>query len=188
MADIISWVATVATIVAAFMTAANLGSRVTGYGFAVFTFGALCWIAAGVLTRPAGADVDQRRSVRPRPVRRVALARAVRRGGGGRARRRRSERADAGRSAVPGFVAGPRPVRCGDREVGHCIDAMAGCRSGRSIISSCPKAGSPGSANGCAACRGAMRMSTTNTVVARTSPPSASTASKSCEGTEWPGR
>ena len=37
MAEIISWVATIATIVAALMTAANLGSRITGYGFAVFT-------------------------------------------------------------------------------------------------------------------------------------------------------
>ena len=48
MAETISWVATVATIIAAFMTASNLGSRVTGYGFAVFTFGALCWIAADI--------------------------------------------------------------------------------------------------------------------------------------------
>ena len=50
MADIIPWIATVATVVAAFMTASNLGSRITGYGFAVFTFGALCWIANGALT------------------------------------------------------------------------------------------------------------------------------------------
>ena len=50
MAETISWVATVATIVAAFMTASNLGARVTGYGFAVFTLGALCWIAVGFLS------------------------------------------------------------------------------------------------------------------------------------------
>ena len=50
MADTISWVATIGTIVAASMTAANLGSRVTGYGFVVFTAGALCWIAVGALT------------------------------------------------------------------------------------------------------------------------------------------
>ena len=50
MADTISWVATVATIIAASMTAANLGSRITGYGFAVFMFGALCWIAVGLMT------------------------------------------------------------------------------------------------------------------------------------------
>ena len=33
MTETISWVATATTIIAAFMTAANLGSRVTGYGF-----------------------------------------------------------------------------------------------------------------------------------------------------------
>jgi hypothetical protein len=49
MADIISWVATAATIIAACMTASNLGSRITGYGFAVFTIGSLAWLATGVL-------------------------------------------------------------------------------------------------------------------------------------------
>src|SRR5205085_4210241 len=33
MADTITWVATIATIIAASMTAANLGSRITGYGY-----------------------------------------------------------------------------------------------------------------------------------------------------------
>src|SRR6201990_1630270 len=50
MADTISWVATVATVIAASMTAANLGSRITGYGFAVFLVGSLSWLAAGLLT------------------------------------------------------------------------------------------------------------------------------------------
>ena len=50
MAETISWVATIATIIAASMTAANLGSRVTGYGFCVFLVGSLCWLATGVLT------------------------------------------------------------------------------------------------------------------------------------------
>ena len=47
MAEILPWIATVATITAAFMTASNLGARVTGYGFAVFLVGSLCWIAVG---------------------------------------------------------------------------------------------------------------------------------------------
>ena len=47
MADIISWIATVATIIAALMTASNLGSRITGYGFGVFTVGSLSWLAIG---------------------------------------------------------------------------------------------------------------------------------------------
>lgn len=44
------WIAPAATMVAAIMTAANLGSRVTGWGFVVFTVGALAWVAVGVAT------------------------------------------------------------------------------------------------------------------------------------------
>src|SRR3982750_699194 len=50
MADTISWVATIATIIAASITAANLGSRITGYGFCVFLVGSLAWLATGVMT------------------------------------------------------------------------------------------------------------------------------------------
>src|SRR6185503_17240691 len=50
MAETISWVATIATIVAASITASNLGARITGYGFIVFTLGALCWIGVGAMT------------------------------------------------------------------------------------------------------------------------------------------
>ena len=46
MENIAEWVATVATIVAALMTAANLGARVTGWGFAMFTLGSAAWITA----------------------------------------------------------------------------------------------------------------------------------------------
>jgi len=34
-------------MIAAMMTAANLGARVTGWGFVVFTIGSLCWTAIG---------------------------------------------------------------------------------------------------------------------------------------------
>lgn len=37
-------------MVAAVMTAANLGSRVTGWGFAVFTIGSLSWATIGIAT------------------------------------------------------------------------------------------------------------------------------------------
>lgn len=38
-------VATVATVLAACITAANLGSRITGYGFCVFLVGSIAWSA-----------------------------------------------------------------------------------------------------------------------------------------------
>ena len=50
MAESISWVATIATIIAAFLTAANLGSRITGYGFCVFLIGSICWLTVGLMT------------------------------------------------------------------------------------------------------------------------------------------
>lgn len=131
MAETISWIATVATIVAAFMTASNLGSRVTGYGFAVFTGGALCWIAVGVLT-------DQPALLWTNVVLTVLdifgvwrwLGRQARVEEGGRSATEASERTP-GEALFPVSLLARAPVHCGGREVGRCIDAMAGCRSGR---------------------------------------------------------
>ncbi len=50
METIVSWIATVATIAAACMTASNLGARITGFGFIVFTVGSIAWLTLGVLT------------------------------------------------------------------------------------------------------------------------------------------
>lgn len=47
LSDIAGWVAPIATMIAAMMTAANLGARVTGWGFVVFTIGSICWAAVG---------------------------------------------------------------------------------------------------------------------------------------------
>ncbi|WCM25896.1 PRC-barrel domain containing protein [Sphingomonas sp. QA11] len=50
MTDIAGWVAPIATMMAAMMTAANLGSRVTGWGFVVFLFGAIAWVTVALAT------------------------------------------------------------------------------------------------------------------------------------------
>ena len=49
MEEIAGWTALAATVTAALMTAANLGARVTGWGFAMFTLGSMAWITADVL-------------------------------------------------------------------------------------------------------------------------------------------
>ena len=131
MAETISWVATIATIAAAFMTASNLGSRVTGYGFAVFTGGALCWIAVGALThQPAlmwtnvvltGLDIFG--------VWRW-LGRQAEVEKGARIASEASEQTP-GEALFPISLLAHAPVLCGDEQVGHCIEAMAGCRSGK---------------------------------------------------------
>ena len=131
MAETISWVATVATVIAAFMTASNLGSRITGYGFAVFTAGALCWIAVGALT-------DQPALLWTNVVLIVLdifgvwrwLGRQARVEEGARSATQASE-LTPGEALFPVSLLARAPVQCGGEEVGHCIDAMAGCRSGR---------------------------------------------------------
>ncbi|QDZ06785.1 PRC-barrel domain containing protein [Sphingomonas panacisoli] len=50
MVDLAGWLALAATSIAAVMTAANLGPRVTGWGFVIFTVGAAAWIAIGLAT------------------------------------------------------------------------------------------------------------------------------------------
>jgi len=50
MVEIAGWIAPVATMIAAMMTAANLGSRVTGWGFVVFLVGAIAWSTVAVAT------------------------------------------------------------------------------------------------------------------------------------------
>ena len=50
MDEIAGWVAPAATMIAAMMTAANLGARVTGWGFVVFTVGSIAWSVIGLST------------------------------------------------------------------------------------------------------------------------------------------
>jgi hypothetical protein len=45
--DVAGWIAPAATMIAAMITAANLGARVTGWGFVVFTMGSIAWSIVG---------------------------------------------------------------------------------------------------------------------------------------------
>jgi hypothetical protein len=131
MADTIPWIATIATIIGASMTAANLGSRVTGYGFIAFTFGAVCWIFVGATTQqPAllwtnvvllGLDILG--------IWRW-LGRQSRVEEGARTAADASETAP-GESLFPVSLLSRAVVDCVDAKAGECVDAMAGCRSGR---------------------------------------------------------
>ena len=131
MAENISWIATIATIIAASMTAANLGSRVTGYGFAVFLVGSLAWLATGLLS-------GQPALVWTNVVLTILNIFGIWRWLGRQSRVEEGARTAAQASeAMPGETLFPisllthAPVDCAGREVGHCIDAMAGCGSGR---------------------------------------------------------
>lgn len=50
METIANWVAPIATTIAAVMVAANLGTRITGLGFIVFSIGSVGWIVIGAAT------------------------------------------------------------------------------------------------------------------------------------------
>ena len=50
MEQIASWVAPIATTIAALMVAINAGSKITGYGFIVFCVGSIAWALVGWAT------------------------------------------------------------------------------------------------------------------------------------------
>lgn len=131
MADLISWAATAATIIAACMTASNLGARITGYGFAVFTVGSLAWLATGFLTgQPALLWTNiVLTGLNLFGVWRW-LGRQARVEEGAKSAAEASE-STPGEALFPVSLLSHAPVRCGGAEIGTCVDAMAGCRSGR---------------------------------------------------------
>lgn len=45
-----NWIAPIATTLAAIMVAANLGTKITGWGFVVFSVGSVAWIIIGAVT------------------------------------------------------------------------------------------------------------------------------------------
>lgn len=49
MSDVAAWVASATTMIAAIMTAANLGMRITGWGFVVFAVGSVTWASVGIV-------------------------------------------------------------------------------------------------------------------------------------------
>jgi membrane protein implicated in regulation of membrane protease activity len=131
MADTISWIATIATIMAASMTAANLGARVTGYGFAVFLIGSLCWLATGLLThQPALTWTNAVLTLLNIFGIWRWLGRQSRVEEGARTASEASE-ATPGESLFPVSLLSRARVDCEGKDIGSCIDAMAGCSSGK---------------------------------------------------------
>jgi hypothetical protein len=131
MADTISWIATAATIIAACMTASNLGSRVTGFGFAVFTIGSIAWLSHGYLTHQPALTWTNivLTGLNLFGVWRW-LGRQARVEEGARSAAQASE-VTPGESLFPVSLLARAPASCGGQPVGACVDAMAGCGSGR---------------------------------------------------------
>lgn len=49
MADIVQWYATLSGIIAAIMVAGRFSARITGWGFVLFAFSSIGWIAFGLM-------------------------------------------------------------------------------------------------------------------------------------------
>jgi hypothetical protein len=131
MAELISWIATAATITAAVMTASNLGSRITGYGFAVFTVGSIAWLFVGLTS-------GQQALVWTNAVLTGLNLFGVWRWLGRQAKIEEgaSSAAEAsghspGESLFPiSLLSRAAIVETHGNVLGRCIDAMAGCSSG----------------------------------------------------------
>lgn len=132
MDQLASWVATIATIIAACLTASNLGSRITGYGFIVFTLGSIAWFALGLLTgQPALIWTNVAMTV----LNLFGIWRWL----GRQARvEQGAERASAKSEGLPGdnlFAASlltrAKVIGRDGETLGTLVDAMVGTRSGR---------------------------------------------------------
>ncbi len=130
MTDIIQWVATGATILAALVTASNLGARITGYGFAIFLVGSIAWIATALIT-------GQTALLWTNGVLTVLnlfgmwrwLGRQAKVEEGG-AKAAVASRSAPGENLFPISLLTHGEVCSGDHKVGQCVDAMAGASSG----------------------------------------------------------
>ena len=131
MADHISWLATGATILAALMTASNLGARITGYGFCVFLLGSLAWLLTGLWTdQPALAWTNAILTLLNIFGIWRWLGRQARVEEGGRSAAEASEHTP-GEALFPVSLLSRADVEAQGGAIGRAVDAMAGSESGR---------------------------------------------------------
>jgi len=132
METILTWAAPAATIIAALMTASNLGAKVTGAGFVIFTIGSLAWIGLGVAS---GNSALLWQNVVLTGLNLFGIWRWLGRQAkfehGGQHAAAASE-TKRGESLFPlsSLTSAPLVGRDGE-QLGNCVDAMAGRSSGR---------------------------------------------------------
>lgn len=131
MTDIVQWVATAATILAALITASNLGARITGYGFCVFLVGSIAWLATGVMTGQSALIATNAilTGLNAFGIWRW-LGRESKVEEGGRSAAEESKRTP-GEKLFPVSLLTSAGLASGGEDLGTCVDAMVGCNSGR---------------------------------------------------------
>lgn len=127
----LSWIATAATIIAASVTASNLGTRITGYGFAIFTIGSIAWLGVGLGTgQPALVWTNAVLTFLNLFGVWRWLGRQARIEEGGIAAAEDSRQATTETLFPVSVMTKGNVVSQDGQSVGRCVDAMAGCSSG----------------------------------------------------------
>jgi len=131
MDNLLSWVATAATIGGALLTASNLGARITGTGFIVFLFGSLSWIGDSLTS---GQEALLWTNIVLTFLNLFGIWRWLGRQAkveeGGKAAAEASEHTP-GEALFPVSLLSRATLAVGGSEAGSCVDAMAGEKSGQ---------------------------------------------------------
>ena len=121
-----------ATMIAAMMTAANLGARVTGWGFVVFTIGSVCWSLVGL---GSGQMNLLATNVFLTAVNLVGIWRWLRRQrayeDGGKSAERASRRSSAPSLLTATGIAGMPAIDPSGAALGNAVEALVECASGQ---------------------------------------------------------
>ena len=129
----LSWVATITTIAAATITASNLGSRITGYGFILFTVGSIAWFSLGISTgQPALVWTNAALTFLNLFGIWRWLGRQAKVEEGAKAASKASETA-RGETLFPVSLLTRAKLKSNGGELATCVDAMAGCESGKIV-------------------------------------------------------
>lgn len=130
--DLAGWIAPAATMIAAMMTAANLGARVTRWGFGVFTLGSIAWSIVGFSSGQTNLLATNGFLTLVNLIgvwRWLGKQRAYEDGG-------KSATLASQRSLYPTLftatsVAGMPVVDAEGETIGHAVEALVSCESGR---------------------------------------------------------
>ncbi|MCJ8189773.1 PRC-barrel domain-containing protein [Sphingomicrobium aestuariivivum] len=134
MEDVARLVAPIAITVAALVTASNLGARITGIGFVIFTIGSVAWFIVGLTTGQGGLMWQNvvLFFINIFGVWRWLGRRAAMEKGGEDAQRQSEEGAGQGLVPLSKFV-GMELCNTDGTKVGGIVDAMLGERDGRLV-------------------------------------------------------
>ncbi len=128
MQAIAGWVAPAATMIAAMMTAANVGARITGWGFVVFCVGSLAWLVVALATGQQNLLLTNAFLLIVNIVGVWRwLGRQARYEDGGRAAARRSARAPVPSLFSASALAGMQVTGSDGDALGTIVDAMLRC-------------------------------------------------------------